>query len=60
MANNRIRQPLVHSDDPLRELFEYCKTGDLVQVRKLINAQTVNSRDSAGRKSTPLHFAAGK
>lgn len=36
------------------------KTGDFTKVRKLINAQTVNSRDSAGRKSTPLHFAAGK
>lgn len=48
------------ANDPLRELFEACKTGDLVKVKKLITAQTVNARDTAGRKSTPLHFAAGK
>ncbi|KAH9630579.1 hypothetical protein HF086_016083 [Spodoptera exigua] len=44
--------------DPLRELFEACKTGDAVRVKKLITPQTVNARDTAGRKSTPLHFAA--
>lgn len=60
MTNNRIRQLSVHADDPLRELFESCKTGDLACVRKLINAHTVNARDTAGRKSTPLHFAAGR
>lgn len=48
------------ANDPLRELFEACKTGDIVKVKKLINSQTVNARDTAGRKSTPLHFAAGK
>lgn len=47
-------------NDPLRDLFEACKTGDIVKVKKLITAQTVNARDTAGRKSTPLHFAAGK
>uniref|UniRef100_A0A146ME76 Poly [ADP-ribose] polymerase n=3 Tax=Lygus hesperus TaxID=30085 RepID=A0A146ME76_LYGHE len=45
--------------DPLRELFEACKIGDISKVKKLINPQTVNARDTAGRKSTPLHFAAG-
>ncbi|BET01497.1 unnamed protein product [Nesidiocoris tenuis] len=45
--------------DPLRELFEACKIGDIGKVKKLINPQTVNARDTAGRKSTPLHFAAG-
>lgn len=45
--------------DPLRELFEACKTGDLARVKKLITHKTVNARDTAGRKSTPLHFAAG-
>lgn len=45
--------------DPLRELFEACKTGDAAKVKKLITPQTVNARDTAGRKSTPLHFAAG-
>ncbi|XP_072943225.1 poly [ADP-ribose] polymerase tankyrase [Epargyreus clarus] len=51
-------EPLPASD-PLRELFEACKTGDSVRVKKLITPQTVNARDTAGRKSTPLHFAAG-
>ncbi|KOB75092.1 Tankyrase-2 [Operophtera brumata] len=46
--------------DPLRELFEACKTGDAVRVKKLITPQSVNARDTAGRKSTPLHFAAGE
>lgn len=45
--------------DPFRELFEACKIGDINKVKKLINSQTVNARDTAGRKSTPLHFAAG-
>ena len=46
--------------DPLRELFEACKTGDLDRVKKLVTPKTVNARDTAGRKSTPLHFAAGE
>ncbi|XP_015124382.1 poly [ADP-ribose] polymerase tankyrase-like isoform X1 [Diachasma alloeum] len=46
-------------EDPLRELFEACKNGDLMKVKKLVNPKTVNARDTAGRKSTPLHFAAG-
>lgn len=51
--------PLPNPNDPLRELFEACKVGDLPRVRKFVNSQTVNARDTAGRKSTPLHFAAG-
>lgn len=46
--------------DPLRDLFEACKVGDVARVKKLITPQTVNARDTAGRKSTPLHFAAGQ
>ena len=42
------------------DLFEACKEGNMDVVRKLVNQTTVNSRDSGGRKSTPLHFAAGK
>ncbi|XP_056222755.1 poly [ADP-ribose] polymerase tankyrase-2-like isoform X2 [Seriola aureovittata] len=42
-----------------RELFEACRSGDLERVRKMVMAENVNSRDTAGRKSTPLHFAAG-
>ncbi|KAJ8366171.1 hypothetical protein SKAU_G00150020 [Synaphobranchus kaupii] len=44
--------------EPTRELFEACRNGDLERVKKLINPDNVNSRDTAGRKSTPLHFAA--
>ncbi|KAM4624549.1 poly [ADP-ribose] polymerase tankyrase-2 [Polymixia lowei] len=42
-----------------RELFEACRNGDVERVRKLVTPENVNSRDTAGRKSTPLHFAAG-
>nr|CAD7429306.1 unnamed protein product [Timema monikensis] len=65
MANRRsvmstsVEPPSSSNNDPLRELFEACKTGDIVRVKKLVNPQTVNARDTAGRKSTPLHFAAG-
>jgi len=41
------------------DLFEACKEGNMEVVRKLVNHNTVNSRDTGGRKSTPLHFAAG-
>ena len=41
-------------------LFEACKNGDLEKVKKSLTPENVNSRDVAGRKSTPLHFAAGK
>uniref|UniRef100_A0A7N8YN72 Poly [ADP-ribose] polymerase n=1 Tax=Mastacembelus armatus TaxID=205130 RepID=A0A7N8YN72_9TELE len=47
------------SGETNRELFEACRSGDLERVRKLVTAENVNSRDTAGRKSTPLHFAAG-
>lgn len=43
-----------------RELFETCRSGDLNRVEKLLTPQNVNSSDTAGRKSTPLHFDAGK
>ncbi|XP_047128184.1 poly [ADP-ribose] polymerase tankyrase-2 isoform X1 [Hydra vulgaris] len=50
----------VHENDSGRELFEACRTGDVIRVRYLIqNNWDVNMRDTAGRKSTPLHFAAG-
>lgn len=47
------------SCDPLRELFEACRNGEVSKVKKLVNPQNVNARDTAGRKSSPLHFAAG-
>uniref|UniRef100_A0A182LRN0 Uncharacterized protein n=1 Tax=Anopheles culicifacies TaxID=139723 RepID=A0A182LRN0_9DIPT len=67
MSANRSRSMLsvnleaaAMANDPLRELFEACKTGDLAKVKKLITPQTVNARDTSGRKSTPLHFAAAR
>ncbi|CAH1784884.1 unnamed protein product, partial [Owenia fusiformis] len=60
-----IRRALVQEpSSPLiseagRELFEACKNGDLVKVKKLVNTSNVNAKDTAGRKSSPLHFAAG-
>jgi len=49
----------ISHDDPLRDLFEACKHGDVSRVRVLVTPQNVNARDTAGRKSSPLHFAAG-
>ena len=50
----------VHSaNDPNRELFEACRNGDINTVKKLVNINNVNAKDTAGRKSSPLHFAAG-
>uniref|UniRef100_A0A3Q2YLW9 Poly [ADP-ribose] polymerase n=1 Tax=Hippocampus comes TaxID=109280 RepID=A0A3Q2YLW9_HIPCM len=42
-----------------RELFEACRNGDVLRVKKLADTANVNAKDMAGRKSTPLHFAAG-
>lgn len=57
--NSPLSTP-ISSKDHLRQLFEACKTGDLARVKHLGNARNVNARDTSGRKSTPLHFAAGK
>ncbi|KAJ8025370.1 Tankyrase-1 [Holothuria leucospilota] len=46
-------------NDPNRELFEACRNGDLTRVKKCVSSSTVNAKDVAGRKSSPLHFAAG-
>ena len=46
-------------NDAGRELFEACRNGDLSKVKKLVNPHNVNAKDTAGRKSSPLHFAAG-
>ena len=44
-----------------RELFESCRNGDLTKVRRIVSGNSnVNIRDTTGRKSSPLHFAAGK
>jgi len=50
----------VSPSDPLRDLFEACKSGHLERVRDLVTSANVNARDTAGRRSSPLHFAAGK
>ncbi|XP_062873525.1 tankyrase, TRF1-interacting ankyrin-related ADP-ribose polymerase b isoform X2 [Trichomycterus rosablanca] len=42
-----------------RELFEACRSGDVSRVRRLVDPLNVNAKDVTGRKSTPLHFAAG-
>lgn len=67
-ANMATRKPLhsSHSFDTEcseggRELFEACRNGDVTKVRRIVNINSnVNLRDTAGRKSSPLHFAAGK
>ena len=58
---SRSCNPLrISPTDPLRELFEACKGGDVNRVRSMVDSTNVNARDTAGRRSSPLHFAAGK
>lgn len=68
-ANMATRKPLhinshsfdTESSEGGRELFEACRNGDVTKVRRIVNVNSnVNLRDTAGRKSSPLHFAAGK
>lgn len=66
--SGRVNLELAMGDcgSPLLELFDACKHGDLQKVKRLVSNQVnpginlVNSRDKEGRKSTCLHFAAGK
>ncbi|XP_018099069.1 poly [ADP-ribose] polymerase tankyrase-1 isoform X3 [Xenopus laevis] len=51
--------PLSAVSGAFRELFEACRNGDVSRVRRLLEPANVNAKDMAGRKSTPLHFAAG-
>ena len=57
--HSRDRQIFDVSIDIFRELFEACKSGDVHRVRSMVDASNVNARDTAGRRSSPLHFAAG-
>ena len=58
---NASRDEVGELDQTGRQLFEACRTGDVNKVINLIQSRwSVNMRDTAGRKSTPLHFAAGK
>ncbi|KAM4808667.1 poly [ADP-ribose] polymerase tankyrase-1 isoform 2-T2 [Rhinophrynus dorsalis] len=50
--------PLSAVSGAFRELFEACRNGDVSRVRRLLEPGNVNAKDMAGRKSTPLHFAA--
>ena len=62
MATSRrslLEQNSPSQNDPGRELFEACRNGDLNKVKKLVSTHNVNAKDTAGRKSSPLHFAAG-
>lgn len=64
MATRRANLPISLDAPPAgcdagRELFEGCRNGDVTRVKKLVTPHNVNSRDTTGRKSTPLHFAAG-
>uniref|UniRef100_A0A8C7A4H6 Poly [ADP-ribose] polymerase n=1 Tax=Nothoprocta perdicaria TaxID=30464 RepID=A0A8C7A4H6_NOTPE len=53
------RSPAGEGGEALRELLEACRNGDVSRVKRLVDAANVNAKDMAGRKSTPLHFAAG-
>ncbi|TPP66477.1 Poly (ADP-ribose) polymerase [Fasciola gigantica] len=48
------------SDGESGVIFDACRSGDVALVKKLLNSGiSVNITDTSGRKSTPLHFAAG-
>uniref|UniRef100_A0AAY4B6F3 Poly [ADP-ribose] polymerase n=1 Tax=Denticeps clupeoides TaxID=299321 RepID=A0AAY4B6F3_9TELE len=55
MRNCRYLAPAIGE----KELFEACRNGDVSRVKRLVDSVNVNAKDMAGRKSTPLHFAAG-
>ena len=59
MATTTSNRSKVKDSEKQSSFFEACKNGDLEKVKKLLTPENVNSRDVAGRKSTPLHFAAG-
>ncbi|XP_038620066.1 LOW QUALITY PROTEIN: poly [ADP-ribose] polymerase tankyrase-2 [Tachyglossus aculeatus] len=59
MSGRRGSGPSEAGEPSARELFEACRNGDVERVKRLVSPDGVNSRDTAGRKSTPLHFAAG-
>ncbi|KAL3319329.1 hypothetical protein Ciccas_002011 [Cichlidogyrus casuarinus] len=43
-----------------RTIFDVCRQGDMETLQYLVRSGTsINSIDYSGRKSTPLHFAAG-
>lgn len=46
--------PSVHS-----QILEAAKEGSLEVLQQLVTPESVNCQDMEGRKSTPLHFAAG-
>ncbi len=43
----------------MRDLFEACKSGDIHRIKSLVDSGNVNAKDTAGRRSSPLHFSAG-
>ncbi|KAF7232320.1 hypothetical protein EG68_05324 [Paragonimus skrjabini miyazakii] len=53
-------EPIPLSDSMSVQLFDACRNGDAFRVKFLLdNGACVDMTDSSGRKSTPLHFAAG-
>ncbi|KAF6778441.1 hypothetical protein AHF37_02090 [Paragonimus kellicotti] len=53
-------EPSPLSDSMSVQLFDACRNGDAFRVKFLLdNGACVDMTDSSGRKSTPLHFAAG-
>lgn len=59
LGSNMSEDSNLSINDPNRELFEACRNGDISKVKKIVNSNNVNAKDTAGRKSSPLHFAAG-
>uniref|UniRef100_A0A5K3ET97 Poly [ADP-ribose] polymerase n=2 Tax=Mesocestoides corti TaxID=53468 RepID=A0A5K3ET97_MESCO len=55
-----VPSPLGQLSSETQEIFDACRLGDLSRVIAFLDSGVpVNVKDTTGRKSTPLHFAAG-
>jgi tankyrase len=52
-------EPSLSSEEIEHQLIEASKNADLSMLKQICTSHNVNCRDTKGRLSTPLHFAAG-
>ena len=60
MSSSNPSSPLIGRGEVGSSLFDACRNGDIDRVKLLLTPDNVNARDVPGRKSSPLHFAAGR
>ena len=59
MSSSNPSSPRIGRGEVGSSLFDACRNGDIDRVKLLLTLDNVNARDVPGRKSSPLHFAAG-